>query len=288
MSNDVVILLKVLSNEHVYSLKSLKEKLQNAKLNLSEEEIFILISNTIYEVVCYYRLENIFLKKSAIYKCFKYLNADNNLKYFVNSKYVIDKINKTILKINDKISSKKGNINNIVRDNIAFLLKIKDNLELTLIQTSIKEDECLDSKEEIEYTLKKFIFEIKYYNYVDEIFKTFPELINFKTHNNKYILDDVITKYIESISDDSNTFDIVYYEKIINLFIKSEKFIITRDYQNNLINRLILVKHNLNNNNYSRRKNKMIRFYLNDVINSLSNVEISETDFFSNINYSLS
>ena len=175
--------------------------------------------------------------------------------------------------------------NNIVRDNISFLLKIKDNLELTLIQTTIPNEENIESKEQIENTLKKFIFEIKHYNYVDEIFKTFPELINFKTHNNKYILDDVMTKYIESISNDSNTFDIVYYEKIINLFISNEKFVITKDYQNNLINRLILVKHNLSNNDYSRRKNKRIRFYLNDVINSLSNIEVSETEFFSNINY---
>ena len=285
MSKDVKILLEILSNEHVYSLNVLKEKLRNYQLNLSEEEIFVLISDTIYEVICHYKLEKNFKEKTVIYKCFKYLNADNNLKYFVSSKDITDKMQKTIIKINDKIESKNGNINNIVRDNISFLLKIKDNLELTLIQTTIPNEENIESKEQIEKTLKKFIFEIKHYNYVDEIFKTFPELINFKTHNNKYILDDVMTKYIESISNDSNTFDIVYYEKIINLFISNEKFVITKDYQNNLINRLILVKHNLSNNDYSRRKNKRIRFYLNDVINSLSNIEVSETDFFSNINY---
>lgn len=285
MSKDVKILLEILSNEHVYSLNVLKEKLRNYQLNLNEEEIFVLISDTIYEVICHYKLEKNFKEKTVIYKCFKYLNADNNLKYFVNSKSITDKMQKTIIKINDKIESKNGNINNIVRDNISFLLKIKDNLELTLIQTTIPNEENIESKEQIEKTLKKFIFEIKHYNYVDEIFKTFPELINFKTHNNKYILDDVMTKYIESISNDSNTFDIVYYEKIINLFISNEKFVITKDYQNNLINRLILVKHNLSNNDYSRRKNKRIRFYLNDVINSLSNIEVSETEFFSNINY---
>lgn len=285
MSKDVKILLEILSNEHVYSLNVLKEKLRNYQLNLNEEEIFVLISDTIYEVICHYKLEKNFKEKTVIYKCFKYLNADNNLKYFVSSKDITDKMQKTIFKINDKIESKNGNINNIVRDNISFLLKIKDNLELTLIQTTIPNEENIESKEQIEKTLKKFIFEIKHYNYVDEIFKTFPELINFKTHNNKYILDDVMTKYIESISNDSNTFDIVYYEKIINLFISNEKFVITKDYQNNLINRLILVKHNLSNNDYSRRKNKRIRFYLNDVINSLSNIEVSETDFFSNINY---
>ena len=285
MSKDVKILLEILSNEHVYSLNVLKEKLINYQLNLNEEEIFVLISDTIYEVICHYKLEKNFKEKTVIYKCFKYLNADNNLKYFVSSKDITDKMQKTIIKINDKIESKNGNINNIVRDNISFLLKIKDNLELTLIQTTIPNEENIESKEQIEKTLKKFIFEIKHYNYVDEIFKTFPELINFKTHNNKYILDDVMTKYIESISNDSNTFDIVYYEKIINLFISNEKFVITKDYQNNLINRLILVKHNLSNNDYSRRKNKRIRFYLNDVINSLSNIEVSETDFFSNINY---
>lgn len=285
MSKDVKILLEILSNEHVYSLNVLKEKLRNYQLSLNEEEIFVLISDTIYEVICHYKLEKNFKEKTVIYKCFKYLNADNNLKYFVSSKDITDKMQKTIIKINDKIESKNGNINNIVRDNISFLLKIKDNLELTLIQTTIPNEENIESKEQIEKTLKKFIFEIKHYNYVDEIFKTFPELINFKTHNNKYILDDVMTKYIESISNDSNTFDIVYYEKIINLFISNEKFVITKDYQNNLINRLILVKHNLSNNDYSRRKNKRIRFYLNDVINSLSNIEVSETDFFSNINY---
>lgn len=280
MSKDVKILLEILSNEHVYSLNVLKEKLRNYQLNLNEEEIFVLISDTIYEVICHYKLEKNFKEKTVIYKCFKYLNADNNLKYFVSSKDITDKMQKTIIKINDKIESKNGNINNIVRDNISFLLKIKDNLELTLIQTTIPNEENIESKEQIEKTLKKFIFEIKHYNYVDEIFKTFPELINFKTHNNKYILDDVMTKYIESISNDSNTFDIVYYEKIINLFISNEKFVITKDYQNNLINRLILVKHNLSNNDYSRRKNKRIRFYLNDVINSLSNIEVSETEFF--------
>lgn len=285
MSKDVKILLEILSNEHVYSLNVLKEKLRNYQLNLNEEEIFVLISDTIYEVICHYKLEKNFKEKTVIYKCFKYLNADNNLKYFVSSKSITDKMQKTIIKINDKIESKNGNINNIVRDNISFLLKIKDNLELTLIQMTIPNEENIESKEQIEKTLKKFIFEIKHYNYVDEIFKTFPELINFKTHNNKYILDDVMTKYIESISNDSNTFDIVYYEKIINLFISNEKFVITKDYQNNLINRLILVKHNLSNNDYSRRKNKRIRFYLNDVINSLSNIEVSETEFFSNINY---
>lgn len=285
MSKDVKILLEILSNEHVYSLNVLKEKLKNYQLNLNEKKIFVLISDTIYEVIYYFNLDNKFKEETAIYKCFKYLNADNNLKYFVRSKNITDKMQKTIIKINDKIESKNGNINNIVRDNISFLLKIKDNLELTLIQTTIPNEENIESKEQIENTLKKFIFEIKHYNYVDEIFKTFPELINFKTHNDKYILDDVMTKYIESISNDSNTFDIVYYEKIINLFISNEKFVITKDYQNNLINRLILVKHNLSNNDYSRRKNKRIRFYLNDVINSLSNIEVSETEFFSNINY---
>lgn len=285
MSKDVKILLEILSNEHVYSLNVLKEKLKNYQLNLNEKKIFVLISDTIYEVIYYFNLDKKFKEETAIYKCFKYLNADNNLKYFVSSKDITDKMQKTIIKINDKIESKNGNINNIVRDNISFLLKIKDNLELTLIQTTIPNEENIESKEQIEKTLKKFIFEIKHYNYVDEIFKTFPELINFKTHNNKYILDDVMTKYIESISNDSNTFDIVYYEKVINLFISNEKFVITKDYQNNLINRLILVKHNLSNNDYSRRKNKRIRFYLNDVINSLSNIEVSETDFFSNINY---
>ena len=48
MSKDVKILLEILSNEHVYSLNVLKEKLRNYQLNLNEEEIFVLISDTIY------------------------------------------------------------------------------------------------------------------------------------------------------------------------------------------------------------------------------------------------
>lgn len=146
MSKDVKILLEILSNEHVYSLNVLKEKLRNYQLNLNEEEIFVLISDTIYEVICHYKLEKNFKEKTVIYKCFKYLNADNNLKYFVSSKDITDKMQKTIIKINDKIESKNGNINNIVRDNISFLLKIKDNLELTLIQTTIPNEEILNQK----------------------------------------------------------------------------------------------------------------------------------------------
>ena len=110
MSKDVKILLEILSNEHVYSLNVLKEKLKNYQLNLNEKKIFVLISDTIYEVIYYFNLDNKFKEETAIYKCFKYLNADNNLKYFVSSKDITDKMQKTIIKINDKIESKNGNI----------------------------------------------------------------------------------------------------------------------------------------------------------------------------------
>lgn len=288
MNKNVVALLEILSNEHVYSLSNLKIKLGNKKIFLTEEQIIELIVNTLFESICHFKIEKPYDSKN-LYKCFKYLNAGNNLNYIKNSEVQIDILNRTIKKINKKIDSKKGNINNICRDNIEFLLKIRDNIELTLIQLSVPKEENIDSKDEIENVLYNFIFVVKKYNYVSEILKTFPELINFKSHCNKYILDDVVTKYIESLNNfgnNINEFDVIYYEKIINLFIENEKFSISKEYQDKLINRLLLTYRNLSNNDFSVRKTRKIRFFLNAIMDKLNKVEITSSEqFFSNINY---
>lgn len=291
MSKDVLLLLEILSNEHVYSLNKLKIKLTQYKLNLSEEEIIILIVKTLYESICYLQPNKKFNQKN-LYKCFKYLNAGNNIKY-LQSPQIIDMLNRSIQKINKKIDSIRFNFNSIVRENISFLLKIKDNIELTMIQISIPQIEKYndeneaneDSKDTIENTLYYFIFEIKKYNYVYEIFKTFPELVNFKTNCNKYILDDVVTKYLECLNNPQN-FDELYYEKIIDLFIDNDRFKVTTAYKEKVINRLLLAKRDLALNNYSKRKNKRIRFFLNNTIERLKQFDIVDKDqFFSNINY---
>lgn len=281
MNKNVILLLDILTTEQVYSLNKLKIKLAERNLNLKEDQIIELIVQTLYESICYFKMEKRD-KCTKLYKCFKYLNASNNIKYLDNQKVEI--LNKTIDKINKKLDI-SNNPNNIYRENMEFLLKIKYNLELTILQFN-NSDEIVDDKEKIEEVIYKFIFEIKNYNYIFEIFRTFPELINFKSHNNKYILDDVITKYIEILNMDNNDFDNIYYEKIIELFINSENFNVTKSYRDSLINRLLLVNNNLNINEYSRRKNKKIRFFINNIINKLSNIEITDKDeFFSNINY---
>lgn len=291
MSKDIILLLEILSNEHVYSLNKLKIKLNQNKLNLSEEEIILLIVRTLYESICYLKMNKIYNQKN-LYKCFKYLNASNNIKY-LQSQQIIDLLNNSIKKINKKIDNIKFNFNNIVRDNICFLLKIKDNIELTMIQISIPkiekynnaDDINKDSKDAIENTLYYFIFEIKRYNYIYEIFKTFPELVNFRTSCNKYILDDIITKYLECLNN-PNSFDELYYEKIIDLFIASDRFKVTNAYKDRVINRLLLAKKNLSLNDFSKRKNKRIRFFLTDTIEHLKQFDIVDKEqFFSNINY---
>ena len=179
MNKDVIILLEILNSEHVYSLNKLKQKLLQYNINLMETEIIALIVETLYESICYLQMN----KKSnekCMYKCFKYLNAGNNIKYLENVD-IINKLKKCIEKINKKIDSTQSNLNSIVRQNINFLLTIKDNIELTIIQTSITSiqsenfEDVDDDKDRIENTLYYFIFKQQKYNYVSEIFKTFPE-----------------------------------------------------------------------------------------------------------------
>lgn len=282
MDKKVLKMLNILTDEHVYSLNKLKIKLEKESLILNDKEIIDLIILTLFESVCYFKLEKKYNEK-ILYKCFKYLNASNNSKYIDSSN--VELLKRTIDKIDKKIISKTNNLNKICRDNIQFLLKIKYNIELTLVQFDVKK-QIIDDKEHIEEVLYNLIFNVKNYNYVVEIFKTYPELINFKNHCNKYILDDVITNYINLLNIDTNGFDIIYYEKIINLFLDDEKFNLTKNYRDNLINRLLMAKNNLMNNNYSRRKNRKIRFFINDVIDKLNNIEITEQEkFFTNINY---
>lgn len=286
----VDIMYNILKNEHVYSLKKLKIKLEENNLSLNNEEILFLIVDTLKKEICDFKIEKKYCSNN-LYKCFKYLNCPNNYQYITNNNLMIVKLEKIVDKINEKINKKKYNLNLIHRNNIEFLEKIKTNLELTIIQLRTPEKE-IDKKDDFEEILYKFIFDIKNYEYVNEIFKTFPELINYKTKNNKYVLDDVITKYIESLNKeflntfDTFSFDIMYYEKIIDLFINSENFNISKCYRDLLIKRLNIVSKELKTKDTSVRKRKKIRFFLNNIIEKLQTVKTTiDEKFFSNINY---
>lgn len=282
----IEIIYEVLNNEHVYSINKLNYKLSQRGLKLSNEEILFLMVEMLYQEMCNFKIEKKYTSNN-LYKCFKYLNSINNYKYINNIELMVVKLEKIINKIENKIKKKKFNINGICRENIEFLNRIKTNLELSVIQIRIPNIDKIEEQDDYEKVLYKFLFEIKKFEYIREIFKTFPELINYKTKNNKYILDDVITRYLESLKNYRiDTFDTIYYEKIIDLFIRSENFHITNSYRDVLIKRLKLVLLDLKNNELSVRKNKKIRFFLKNMIEKLLEMDATiDEKFFSKINY---
>ena len=282
----IKIIYEILNNEHVYSLNKLSLKLKERGVELSNEDILFLMVEMLYQEMCNFKIEKKYASNN-LYKCFKYLNSVSNYKYINNIELMVVRLEKIIHKIENKIQKKKFNINGICRDNIDFLNKIKTNLELAVIQIRIPNIDKIEEQDDYEKVLYKFIFEIKKFEYVREIFKTFPELINYKTKNNKYILDDVITKYLESLNNFQNdTFDALYYEKIIDLFIQSENFNITNSYKDVLIKRLKLALIDLKNNELSVRKYKKIIFSLTNMIERLLEIDTTvDEKFFSKINY---
>ena len=282
----IEIINDILKNEHVYSLNKLSMKLQNRGVELSNEEILFLIVEMLFQEMCNFRTEKKY-SSNNLYKCFKYLNSVSNYKYINNRELMVTRLEKIINKIETKLKKKTFNHNEIYRNNIEFLNKIKTNLELAVIQFRIPNIDKIEEQDDYEKVLYKFIFEIKNNEYVREIFKTFPELTNYKTKNNKYILDDVITQYLISLNNNQNdSFDTIYYEKIIDLFIESENFNITNSYRDVLIKRFKLALQELKNNEQSVRKNKKIRFFLNNMIEKLLKMDTTIDDkFFSKINY---
>lgn len=195
------------------------------------------------------------------------------LPYYIstNKKHTYNKTISIHQKIKTKLVQKPGKINKtskVYKD----LKKMINNIEV--LQMSILYD-CAEKYNHSKYELLEYIiFNLKNASFLDTALKKFPHLINYKDENDIHIFINILNKYIDEImkySESRGIDTILYYDEIINLFLRSDKLMV------DIIDKQIILKRIkeclIKQKTHKHRKN----FYLNTLFLELEGKEINNT-----------
>lgn len=211
-------------------------------------------------------------KYKYLYKVFKYFDELEDIHIIKN---VSRKIKSLKIFCENKLTKalKEGKEEALFDHVIYKLLDIFDvtllKLDFNLNATNLDKND-LNNKNYI--FLKELIFDIQSYNYVYEAFKTSTYLMYTKSPSGKSLLEELIDYYIEIVKkhdESADNYEIIYVEKVINLFLTSSKFKIEKGELVRLNNKLLLSIDNLKREKIKRREVSRISFFLNEIIKDL-------------------
>lgn len=155
-----------------------------------------------------------------------------------------------------KTCNKRIEQNKLVSSIFKKLLNIID-VSLYNIKFS---DENNVKKSELLYYI---IYSLKNANYFYELIKTFPDYATIKD-NNGYVLEKIVDDYINLTKAGKYSFDLIYLEKIIKIFINNNKFKSDNNFQTIVLNKL---KTHL-------RDSKKASFFINEIIDDIVNPKL--------------
>ncbi|MDD3241520.1 MAG: ribonuclease catalytic domain-containing protein [Bacilli bacterium] len=130
-------------------------------------------------------------------------------------------------KIKNKLIEKPGHINK-TNQNYKTLKKIINDLEAVTL--SYLYDYIDDCNNETYNFINLLVFEIKNLPLIEDAIEKFPYITNIKDENDNYILEKIIYNYLTvltgytNLKELSSNADLIYYDKIIDLFINSKEF----------------------------------------------------------------
>ncbi len=132
------------------------------------------------------------------------------------------------------------------------------------------------SANEVSYNLLNYlIYDVRNYNYLYELLKLFPSNLKLKNKQGVYLIDELILKYIESVQNNNSNSEIIYYEKVINLFITNPKFNIEPELRSKLVCKLEDVLEEIGSNESEHKDKDKSSFFIKEVI---SDFKINEEE----------
>jgi exoribonuclease R len=257
---------KILKNKSFVPMEELKKILKKNEYKTRQDLLNFLYSE----------LENINPnvnpeKCKYLYKIFRYFECAQEDR---DKEQILTGLKKTTKLCKSRLNKYKGQIdfdNNIYN-------KILSIIHVTLLNLANEKKEIVDTKETNNNNisvLRYIIYELKNYNYLFELLKTFPKYIMSKNENGQYLVEELIDKYIKiSLSKEYNP-DIIYYEKVIKLFIDNPKFTPESNFEKQLLEK---IKSNIKNVQESDRKDEEKQksfFFLNELIGDIKKKDVN-------------
>lgn len=254
-------ILEILKNNRSWELE---EFLRYFKV--SEEELYIIFLNIIEKEIEKLDFDADVDEYKYLYKIFKYFDNLDSVKLIKQVSKNLKKVKSNLEQTLDRTTKKgneKGNSNNI-------FYKLLDIIDVTLLK--LKFDQDFNLKKETDQNaynyqfLHELIYNVKNYDYVYEVFKTSHQLMYVTNSQGQSLIDELLDYYIQIVKNNDNHYDIIYFEKIIKLFLNSKYFVIEKDYLTKLINKLLTSIDSIKNQKIKKQEMIRIKFFLNEVI----------------------
>lgn len=188
-------------------------------------------------------------------------------KYINNKKQVHESLEKIHQKIKTYLVQKPGNVEK-TNHNYKQLKNIINNIEL--IQISILYD-YNDKYEESKYKLIDYIlFDLKNITFFKDAIQRFPHLVNYFDENDKKLIVTVVEKYMDEVvnyTKEQGIDNIIYYDEIINLIMKSPKFIF------DIVDKQTILREIKQKTTEIHEEKNRKTFYLNNLIEKINGEE---------------
>ncbi len=163
----------------------------------------------------------------------------------------------------------------------------KDNSNFSLLKDLINNTESLMIASFYDFTnyyqgnslelMRYLLFELKDYNLVEDVLTNYPYMIRVRDQEGKSLLEEIISNYIEEIylytdhKELSTNFNLIYYEKVILLFLNHPKLEFSFKERKNAVSHIHYCRKNMIENQYNNLIKRKFTFWLNHLEEKLEN-----------------
>jgi len=177
-------------------------------------------------------------------------------------------------KIQTLILQKPGNIEK-ENNNFLLLKKLINDTESLMIASFY---DFINKYQGNSLKLMEYLlFEFKDYQLVEDVLRNYPYMIRLRDENGNSLMQKVISNYINEVylytSDRELTtnFSLVYYDKIIDLFLKHEKLEFSFKERKDAISGINYCRKNINLDDYNQLTKRKFIFWINHLEEKLKN-----------------
>lgn len=283
MSSKIEELRNILKHKKHYELKELKDSVKV----FNDSELIILMLELLKEEINNFNSSSSFDDYKYLFKCFQYFDYWVSKPTTIDNIQFVDELQKLKKKINNmvKVCNRKS-AKGIYTDNEFVLERIINSVDLVITNYECAKSKITVVDEHNVYDfLKYLIFDIKKFNYVEEIFRKFPDLTN-STDNGISLFDELINQYIKQIDTLDGCYNMVYLKKVINCLIYNPKFKVKELQTKKIIERLFIAIDNLKRFKCEKQEKEKIKLFLNELISDIKKVKINDnSENIDDINY---
>ena len=182
----------------------------------------------------------------------------------------------------------KEGLNDIQRNKIGSLHRIMNKMEDTMLRIYYNSPIEYDpSKEEYIYYI---IFDLKNINFFRQACEKFPHMANSLNKKGVPLIEVVLTEYLKALNDYISKpnlgplDDLIYYDKVFTTILESEKFIISDEEKQLLLDKISRFRET-HKNLVSQRAKEKLYFYTNSAFIKLNGDKEEENISYLNYKY---